>query len=299
METREIEISIGIIKVNSSYICVKRNVSPYKGFIEFPGGKRKNDESIASCLVREIKEELNISAKKYKYIGFIKHLYDDVLIKINIFKIFKYEGQMSSIENREIVLYKDGSVAKVLPTHHRILNILSTPRLLKIINIDNVLNNTILDLSIYKYLRLRSISYKEYKKFIEDKLKSLNFSGKLIIDYPYSESWIEKFYGIHYNSANIKNFNHNKANPDFIHSASCHTTSDINKCNQKIFDYILLSPLHISHNEYSALGWQKFSKLCLSSYSPTLALGGLSSHGFDYNDCIKNFGFGIAGIGNI
>ncbi len=299
MKTQEIEISIGIIKINSSYVCIKRDVTPYKDFIEFPGGKRKNNESISSCLIREIKEELNILITKYKYIGFIKHLYNDVLIKINIFKIFRYEGQILSIESRDIIHYKDDSNCKVLPTHHRILNILRTPKILKIINIDNILNNTIQDLSIYKYLRLRNISYEQYKRIGKDKLKSLNFSGKLIIDYPHSESWLESFYGIHYNSSNIENFNNERASSDYIHSASCHTASDINKCNQKTFDYILLSPLHITHNEYNVLGWQKFSKLCLSSYSPTLALGGLSSHGLDYNDCMKNYGFGIAGIGNI
>ena len=299
MKTREIEISIGIIKNNNTYICLKRNTEPYEGFIEFPGGKRKNNESISSCLMREIKEELDITIKKYKYIGFIKHLYDDVLIKINIFKIFKHQGKISSMEKRDIILYKNNSSSKILPTHNRILNTLSTPRLLKIINMENILDNNISDLCLYNHIRLRNISYKDYQKFVKEKLRSLNFSGKIIIDYPHTESWKEKFDGIHYNSNNIKNYNHDERNYNYIISASCHTAKDIEDCNDKLFDFILLSPLHVSHNEYNLLGWSKFSELCLNSYCPTLALGGLSLDGSDYNNCMKNYGFGIAGISRI
>ena len=85
MKTQEIEISIGLIKINSSYICLKRNLSPYKNFIEFPGGKRRPDECVTSCLIREIKEELNISVKKYKYIG----LYS-IILKYKWFKGILY-----------------------------------------------------------------------------------------------------------------------------------------------------------------------------------------------------------------
>ena len=40
MSYKRIEISIGLIKSKSSYICLKRSEQPYKNFIEFPGGKK-------------------------------------------------------------------------------------------------------------------------------------------------------------------------------------------------------------------------------------------------------------------
>ena len=299
MTTQEIEISVGIIKENSSYLCIKRNTSPYKGFIEFPGGKKHSNESSTACLVREIKEELNISLKKFKYIGFIKHLYGDRLIKINIFKIFKYVGILSSNENRDIVYYKKNSSHKLLPTHSRIINTLQTPKLIKIIHKDNIMSTNNLDLSTCMYLRLRGISYDTYKDALKNKLECSNFSGKIIVDYPYSESWQTKKYGIHYTSNNIQEFNPINRDKNIMYSASCHTANEINECNQRLFDFILLSPLLESHNKYNILGWSKFSTLCLSSFSPTLALGGLSSSGRDFTECIKNYGFGIAGIRNI
>ncbi len=299
MKTQEIEISIGLIKINSSYVCLKRNLSPYKNFIEFPGGKKNIEETISSCLVREIKEELNISLKKYKYIGFIKHLYNDVLIKINIFKIFKYSGEISSNENRNIIFYNNESDFSVLPTHKRILNILRVPKVLKIFNFENFLHDKNLNLSSFNYIRLRDIPYSVYKETIKQRLKVEKYTGKIIIDYPYNKDWHDRFHGIHYNSSNIENFNSNERDDNCIYSASCHTENDINECNLRLFDFILLSPLLEKHNKFNALGWSKFNKLSLKSYSPTIALGGLSSNGYDYNDCIEHSGFGIAGIRKI
>ena len=64
MNPEIIEISIGLIQINSSYVCIKRNEEPYKDHIEFPGGKKKSNETSSICLIRELKEELDIDIKK-------------------------------------------------------------------------------------------------------------------------------------------------------------------------------------------------------------------------------------------
>ena len=116
MSLKKVEISIGLIKLQSSFICIRRNKAPYKNFIEFPGGKKRNNETAIQCLKREIKEELNIKIDKSKFIGTIKHLYDDVLIIINIFNIYRYTGQITSNENRDIILFDEKSNQKALFT---------------------------------------------------------------------------------------------------------------------------------------------------------------------------------------
>ena len=85
-----------------------------------------------------MKEELNIDIQKTKYIGSIKHLYSDTLIKINVFKIFKFSGEIVSTEKREIVFFNQQSIDAILPTHYRILNILKIPRLLKILTMSSL-----------------------------------------------------------------------------------------------------------------------------------------------------------------
>ena len=96
MNPEIIEISIGLIQINSSYVCLKRNQEEYKDYIEFPGGKKKSNETSSQCLIRELKEELDIDIKKFKLITSIKHNYINKLIIINVYKIHKYSGTIKS-----------------------------------------------------------------------------------------------------------------------------------------------------------------------------------------------------------
>ena len=48
------------------------------------------------CLIRELKEELDIDIKKFKLITSIKHNYINKLIIINVYKIHKYSGTIKS-----------------------------------------------------------------------------------------------------------------------------------------------------------------------------------------------------------
>ena len=51
-----------------------------------------------------------------------------------MFKVFKYEGSVSSNENKKIIPYNvNNQTENTLPTHHRILRLLKIPRILKII----------------------------------------------------------------------------------------------------------------------------------------------------------------------
>jgi thiamine monophosphate synthase len=171
--------------------------------------------------------------------------------------------------------------------------------LLKILTVDDFNTNEVLDISLYTSLRLRGISYNFYKKNIKNKFFSQKYTGNIIIDYPYNLDWEDRYHGIHFTSNNLHHYDQYKKNPRIIYSASCHTKDDINLCNKKLLDFILISPVLSSHNSYSALNWSGFSKLSEYSYAPTFALGGVSSASVDYQTCIKHNGFGIAGISKI
>ena len=56
MNPEIIEISIGLIQINSSYICLKRNQEEYKDYIEFPGGKKKLMKRPVSVLLESLKK---------------------------------------------------------------------------------------------------------------------------------------------------------------------------------------------------------------------------------------------------
>jgi 8-oxo-dGTP diphosphatase len=298
MHHKNITISVALIQNGSSYICLRRDDNHYKDYIEFPGGKLIKNETPSICLAREIKEELNINLKKYKFIGTLKHLYNDLLIIINVFKIFKYDGEIYSNEGRDIINYDVNYSHKILPTHNRIINLLKLPRLLKIVTVDDF-NKNKLDTTYLTSLRLRDISYDFYKNNIKSELIFQKYSGNIIIDYPHNLNWKEHYHGVHFASNDLNKFNPDKKESFITYSASCHTLADIELCNTKLFDFVLVSPVLSSHNDYPILNWSGYSKLSKHSYLPTYALGGLSSVTENYEQCIKNNGFGIAGISKI
>ncbi|OUT89361.1 MAG: hypothetical protein CBB89_08415 [Rhizobiales bacterium TMED29] len=296
---KNITISVALIQNRSSYICLRRNNKVYKDYIEFPGGKLINEETPSICLVREIKEELNITLKKYKLVGTLKHLYNDLLVVINVFKVFKYEGDIYSNEGRDIVNYDMKHNHKILPTHNRILKLLKLPRVLKIATVNDFNEKKNFNATYYTSLRLRDISYDFYKNNIKNMLIAQKYSGNIIIDYPYNLDWEEHYDGVHFTSSYLNQFDENKKESFILYSASCHTLTDIELCNTKFFDFILLSPVLRSHNKYPSLNWSGYSKLSKHAYMPTYALGGLSYINDDFEQCIKNNGFGIAGISKI
>ena len=299
MSLKKVEISIGLIKLKSSFVCLKRTSQPYQNFIEFPGGKKKNNETAIQCLKREIKEELNIKIDKSKFIATIKHLYDDVLIIINIFNIHRYTGQITSNENREIILFDAKCKLATLPTHNRILSLLKLPKLLKIITPSNLNDATFENINLYKYIRLRDISYNTYTSSVLSKLEKYHFKGGLIIDYPYNKDWAGKYSGVHFKSCYLEKFLAHDRRREYLYSASCHTLNDIEISNKKLFDFIMISPILRPHDNSKAIGWDKFNILSKESYLPTYALGGVSSKGPDLTRCIYNHGFGLAGISSI
>ncbi len=296
MNLETVEISIGLIRINSSYVCLKRSQQPYKNALEFPGGKKQPHESNSDCLKRELYEELNIKLLKFKFIATIKHRYEDIIVKIHIYRIFRFSGEMISNEGRDIVFFNDNSKHELLPTHNRVLNTLRLPKLLKIITLENIDDLNLHNINLYKYIRLRDISYQTYKNNIELKLSQDLFFGKLIIDYPHNLDWHDDYSGVHFKNKYIENFNPQHRDNSRLYSASCHSKKDINLINMRLFDFILISPVIESPYGKDSLGWSKFNDLSNDSYLPTYALGGVCSSGYDFSDCISNHGFGLAGI---
>ncbi len=59
---------------------------------EFPGGKRKPDESHTATLIREIDEELHVKIVVGESLGSVTHSYADKTIKLQCFLIEEWTG---------------------------------------------------------------------------------------------------------------------------------------------------------------------------------------------------------------
>lgn len=59
-----LKVTAAIIKTNNKYLICQRADDDDNALLwEFPGGKREVGESLEECIIREIKEELNLTIK--------------------------------------------------------------------------------------------------------------------------------------------------------------------------------------------------------------------------------------------
>ena len=77
------EVSAAIIEKNDQFLITRRaEKEKLAGFWEFPGGKKESGETIEECLVRELKEELDVEVVTKGILGESDYHYSGGAIKL-------------------------------------------------------------------------------------------------------------------------------------------------------------------------------------------------------------------------
>ena len=80
------QVTAGLIRWNGKFLITQRSFNDtFGGLWEFPGGKRKDGETLEQCLIREIEEELSIKIQVDKKLMSVSHNYDHVQITLHVF----------------------------------------------------------------------------------------------------------------------------------------------------------------------------------------------------------------------
>ena len=80
------QIAVGVVQRGSKMLITRRqNQGLLGGLWEFPGGKIIGSEKPSQACLREIKEEVNLTAEIISYIGQIKHAYTHFKIVMDVF----------------------------------------------------------------------------------------------------------------------------------------------------------------------------------------------------------------------
>jgi mutator protein MutT len=74
-------------------ICQRPPGGSFAGYWEFPGGKREANETIAKCLVREVREELAIEVRPVCALRTIDHDYPCRSIRLHPYVCDHVEGE--------------------------------------------------------------------------------------------------------------------------------------------------------------------------------------------------------------
>jgi len=88
-------VTAGIIWKENRFLITQR---PPKGLLgglwEFPGGKQEKGETLSECLLREIREELNLEIEIIRHLASVNHAYTHFKITLHVFKCKYKSGKL-------------------------------------------------------------------------------------------------------------------------------------------------------------------------------------------------------------
>lgn len=102
---KRVHVAVGII-VNSQQqiLLAKRHGHLHQGGKwEFPGGKVEADETVTQALIRELKEEVNLSVVSSSAFMSISHDYPDKQVLLDIHLVQDFSGEVIGVEGQQIV----------------------------------------------------------------------------------------------------------------------------------------------------------------------------------------------------
>ena len=80
-------VCAAVIERNGRFLITKRRKGVHlEGYWEFPGGKREPGETLAACLARELREELNVGARVDQEIFTTTHEYPEQLVELHFLR---------------------------------------------------------------------------------------------------------------------------------------------------------------------------------------------------------------------
>ena len=80
---KQIEVSAAIIIKNKKIFVTQRGYGEFKDYWEFPGGKLEANEDPKSCIIREIKAELDASISVVQFLNTIEYTYPTFKLKMH------------------------------------------------------------------------------------------------------------------------------------------------------------------------------------------------------------------------
>lgn len=96
---RSVRVSAAVIRDGDKILAAERGYGEYRGFWEFPGGKREECESGEDAIIREIKEELGVTIETDGFIATIEHDYPDFHLIMDCYYAHVVEGAIKANEH--------------------------------------------------------------------------------------------------------------------------------------------------------------------------------------------------------
>ncbi|QID18857.1 Nudix family hydrolase [Nitrogeniibacter mangrovi] len=260
----------------------------YPGYWEFPGGKVEPGEDARAALVRELDEELGITAHTCWPWLMREHDYEHANVRLHFFEVPEWSGTVNDHVHSALEWQQADhlTVAPMLPANGPILKALQLPREMAItdaarLGLDAQL--AAVDAALARGVRLiqvrdGTLPAEARAQLARAIVARAHAAGALVLingDAALAEAVGAD--GVHLREDQLVGLS---ARPDFPWvGAACHSRASLESAAALGLDYAVLG--HVlptpSHPDRPAIGWDAFTHLVTHLSIPVFAIGGLDA----------------------
>lgn len=103
MISKRIRVAAGVIRRGNEVLIAQRPSDKHQGGLwEFPGGKVESGEAVQAALVRELNEELGITATAMRPLIQVSHDYPDKQICLDVWEVSAFQGEPEGKEGQPL-----------------------------------------------------------------------------------------------------------------------------------------------------------------------------------------------------
>lgn len=266
---------------------------PYAGYWEFPGGKVEAAETVWQALVRELKEELDITALEGGPWFRIEHDYEHANVRLHLYRVWRFDGTPKSLEQQSFTWASldSAELSPILPATEPLLSKLSQPTVMALSNyeadfqacanrLEQALNAS--DIPVYVQFREKLLKGDALIQAFEHCYGLCQKTGQAML--LNSDTWINLRElldalpcPLHLTQAHMLSGQFHDLQ---CAGASVHDAHSLQQAFDRGLSYAVLGAVKqtASHPGQLGLGWTKFLELSKAARLPVFAIGGL---GFD------------------
>ena len=103
LQHRRVEVAAAVLTDNGKVLACQRGYGEWKGYWEFPGGKREDGETAEEALRREIREELDAEIVIDRFLTTVEWDYPAFLLTMHCFLCHLAEGVLELREHTSAI----------------------------------------------------------------------------------------------------------------------------------------------------------------------------------------------------
>lgn len=280
------------------------------GLWEFPGGKLEPGELPGPGLIRELQEELGVTAEVAEPLIRVPWQYDGRHLLLDARIVRRWEGEVASLEGQALQWLAPSAVdpAMLAPADRPILQALCLPSRYPITPADlapeafeicaQMLRETLVHGERLVQLRLPLWPVPLVRELAAELVPLARQRGATLVLNSDVEGARElgQGVGVQLKAPQLMALNERPLPLDQLVGASCHDVAELTRASSLRVDFATLSPVAAtaSHPDVTPMGWDAFQCLVEAVALPVYALGGMQAA--DAVQARAMGGQGVAGI---